>query len=83
MIEPEAATDLMHDELAVRILNALTARDLTRDEAIALGVNAPHTGSVLTSLQAVGLIEAYCGPLQPSTCIYKLAEKSSVETIPF
>ncbi len=27
------------------------------------------------SLQAIGLIEPYCGPLQPSTCMYKLTEE--------
>jgi DNA-binding HxlR family transcriptional regulator len=75
LTKQKAARDLIDDELAIRILNALSARDLTHNEAIALGESALHVGSVLTSLQAIGLIEASCGPCQPSTCSYKLAEK--------
>ena len=75
IVELKATRDLIDDELAIRILKALTVRDLTHNEAIALGESASHASSVISSLQAIGLIEAYCGPLQPSTCKYKLADK--------
>jgi len=59
----------------MRILKALGALDLTHDEVIALGDSPHHAAMVLETLQATGLIESYCGPIQPSTCMYKLAGK--------
>ena len=59
----------------MRILNALGVRDLTHDEVIALGDSPHHAAMVLETLQATGLVESYCGPIQPSTCRYRLAGK--------
>ena len=73
MKEPKATKDMSDDELATHILNALCDRDLTHDEVIALGDSPHHTATVLESMQATGLIESYCGPIQPSTCMYRLA----------
>ncbi len=75
MKESKATKDLSDDELATRILNALGARDLTHDQVIAIGDSPHHAASVLESLLATGLIASYCGPIQPSTCMYKLAGK--------
>ncbi len=70
---PKATKDMSNDELAKRMMDALCDRDLTHDEIIALGDDPHHTAMVLEALQATGVIEAYCGPIQPSTCKYKLA----------
>jgi hypothetical protein len=59
----------------MRILHALDARDLTHDEVIALGGSPHHAAMVLETLQATGLVGSYCGPIQPSTCRYRLAGK--------
>ena len=75
MSSPKATKDMSNDELAVWILKALQTRDLTHDEVIALGDRPEHAASVLESLQVTGLIKAYCGPIQPSTCRYRLAGK--------
>lgn len=75
MKESKVTKNLSDDELAIRILNALGTRDLTHDEAIGLGDSPHQAASVLESLQATGLIKAYCGSIQPSTCKYKLAGK--------
>jgi hypothetical protein len=42
---------------------------------MALGENKRHMAVVLETLQATGLVESYCGPIQPSTCKYRLARK--------
>jgi hypothetical protein len=75
MKEPNATKDMSDDELATRIMNVLCDRDLTHDEVIALGERPHHAAMVLESMQATGLIESYCGPIQPSTCKYRLAGK--------
>jgi hypothetical protein len=75
MKEPKVTKDMSNDELATRIIDALCNHDLTHDEAITLGDNPHHVATVLEALQATGVIEAYCGPVQPSTCKYKLAGK--------
>jgi hypothetical protein len=73
MKDTKAIKEMSKDELATKILNALCDRDLNHDEVIALGDNPHQTASILETLQATGIVEAYCGPIQPSTCMYKLA----------
>ena len=75
MKETKATKDISDDQLATKIMNALCDHDLTHDEVIALGDNPHHTAMVLEVLQATGVIEAYCGPIQPSTCRYRLPGK--------
>ena len=72
---PKATKEMSNDELATKIMDAMCDRDLTHDEVIALGDKPHHTAMVLETLQATGVIESYCGPIQPSTCMYKLAGK--------
>jgi len=74
MTAPDPTKDL-DDELAMRILKALDVLDLTHDEVIAPTGSPHHAAMVLESLQATGLVESYCGSIQPSTCMYKLAGK--------
>jgi hypothetical protein len=75
MKEPKATKDMSDDDLATQIMNAMCDRDLTHDEVIAIGDSPYHAAMVLESMQAAGLIESYCGPIQPSTCKYRLAGK--------
>ncbi len=75
MKEPKATKDMSNDELATQIMNAMCDRDLTHDEVIAIGDSPHHAAMVLESMLAAGLIESYCGPIQPSTCKYRLAGK--------
>jgi hypothetical protein len=73
--DTRAIRDMSDDELTTRIIDALCGHDLTHYEAIALGDSPPHAAKVLEILQATGMIEAYCGPIQPSTCRYKLSNR--------
>jgi uracil DNA glycosylase len=71
--------DIGEDELALRILNALRASELTHDQVTVLGQDPHRTAIVLESLQAMGLVEAYCGAIRPSMCMYRLAGKRTGE----
>lgn len=75
MKDSKAIKDMSDDELTRRIMDTLRGHDLTHIEAIALGDSPCHAAKVLEILQATGVIEAYCGPIQPSTCRYKLRDR--------
>jgi hypothetical protein len=75
MKDEKVSKELVEDELAMRIMDALRSRDLSHQEIIALGDNPRHAATVLNILQSTGIIETYCGPIQPSTCMYKLSTK--------
>ena len=75
MNKTEATKDMSNDELATKIMDVMCKSDLTYDEAIALGDNPHHAAVILEALQATGVIEAYCGPIEPTTCIYKPSGK--------
>jgi hypothetical protein len=75
MKKTEVTQEISNDELATKIMDAMCKNDLAHDEAIALGDNPHHAALVLEALQATGVIIAYCGPIQPSTCMYRLAGK--------
>jgi hypothetical protein len=62
---PNAPKELGSDELATRILNALSDRELTNDEVIELGDTPHHAATVLESLLATGAVKSYCGRSSP------------------
>jgi hypothetical protein len=72
---PKTVKDINEDDMTAKIMRALAVRDLTHDEAVALGGDPQHVAFLLECLQATGAIEAYCGPIKPSTCMYRLACK--------
>jgi hypothetical protein len=75
MKDEKVSKEFYEDELAMRMMEALRGRDLSHQEIIALGDDPRHAATVLNILQSNGTIETYCGPIQPSTCMYKLSEK--------
>ena len=76
MMDIKSIKEVSNDELATKIMNALCSRDLSHNEVIGLGDNPRHAAMVLEILQSTGVVEAYCGPIQPPTCMYKLAGKA-------
>jgi len=75
MKDEKVSKELYEDELAMRMLEALRGRNLSHQEIIALGDDPSYAATVLDILQSTGIIETYCGPIQPSTCMYKLSTK--------
>jgi hypothetical protein len=75
MKDAKAIRDMSDDELTRRMMDAMRNHDLSHQEAVALGDSPCHAAKVLEVLQATGVIEAYCGPIQPSTCRYKLSDR--------
>jgi len=72
MLEENAIKDLSKDAVCNKILDALCTNDLTHDEIIAMGSNPRQMATMIEMLQAAGIIEAYCAPIRPSSCSYRL-----------
>lgn len=77
----KAVKDIGGDELAKKITIALRNRDLSYTELISLGDDPQHAATVLALLQATGAIEAYCGPIRPSSCMYRLVGRRDDQEI--
>jgi len=75
MMEENAIKDMSKDDVCNKILDALCINDLTHDEIIALGSNPRQMATMIEMLQATGIIEAYCAPIRPSSCSYRLTSK--------
>ena len=73
MRKAAAAKALGDDNLAARILSALKERELTYDQVVALGDTPRHAAAILDTMQVTRLMVRSCGPIQPSTCMYRLA----------
>jgi hypothetical protein len=74
-VKAKTTRDISKDDLGIKIMSALQEKDMSHEEIIALGDNPRQVASVLEIMQVTGLIESYCGPIQPSSCMYRLAGK--------